>query len=372
MLNSDTDSIGLAEPVRCLRRLAKLRTRAIDPGRAWALGILSSAACSTVIVPIDSPATHPIADMSSPTRMRGLLKSSPSFSDAAGPAPHFTSRTMSVPVTIIIHSLNEEVNIPFALDDVVGWADQVCVMDSDSTDQTQQLARARGAEVYSRPCTREGLVEQRNWALENIPLRNEWVFILDADEQLDPLLKAEIEHLVRNDDGTKDGYWCRFKLIFMSQWIRRSSMYPSWSMRLFRHALVRYERRDVNSHPLVKPGREGYLQEHILNNDRRGFSNYLKRLDEFSTLEARAYDKRQRAVAQESLLRGELFGMPAQRRRYLKNLFIRLPFRPLVIFVYLYFIRLGLLDGRPGFDYAFFKAVCEWAITVKHIEMKAG
>lgn len=279
---------------------------------------------------------------------------------------------MKVPVTIIIHSLNEEVNIPFALDNVISWANQVCVMDSDSTDGTQRIVREKGAELYSRSCTREGLVEQRNWALENIPFRNEWVFILDADEQMEPELQAEVERLIRNDDGTKDGYWCRFKLIFMSRWIKRSSMYPSWSLRLFRHKLVRYEKRDVNSHPLVKPGREGYLQEHILNEDRRGFSFYIKRMDEFSTLEARAYDKRRRTVSQESLLTGRLFGNRAERRRFMKNLFIRLPFRPLLIFVFLYFVRLGFLDGRAGFDYAFFKAACEWAINVKHLELKAG
>jgi glycosyltransferase involved in cell wall biosynthesis len=275
---------------------------------------------------------------------------------------------MTVPITIIVHSLNEEVNIPFVLDNVVGWADQVCVIDSDSSDGTQRIVREKGAELYSRACTREGLVEQRNWALENIPFRNEWVFILDADEWMEPEIKSEVERLIRNDDGTKDGYWCRFKLIFMGKWIKRSSMYPSWSMRLFRHKLVRYEKRDVNSHPLVQPGREGYLQEHIHNEDRRGFSYYIKRLDEFSTLEARAYDKRRRVVGQEAVLVGRLFGTSAERRRFLKNLFIRLPLRPALLFVYLYFVRMGFLDGRVGFDYAFYKAVCEWAINVKHFE----
>lgn len=278
---------------------------------------------------------------------------------------------MTVPVTIIIHSLNEEVNIPFALDNVIGWADQVCVMDSDSTDGTQRIVREKGAELYSRSCTREGLVEQRNWALENIPFRNEWVFILDADEHMEDSLKSEVERIVRNDDGGKDGYWCRFKLIFMSRWIKRSSMYPSWSLRLFRHKLVRYERRDVNSHPLVKPGREGYLQEHIHNEDRRGFSYYLRRMDEFSTLEARAYAKRLQGIGQAGLLNGRLFGSRVERRRFLKNLYIRLPYRALLIFLYLYIVRMGFLDGRPGFDYAFFKLASEWATSVKMAESRA-
>lgn len=277
---------------------------------------------------------------------------------------------MAVPLTIIIHTRNESLNLPYALDSVLGWADQVVVVDSESTDTTQAVARARSAEVYSRACTREGLVEQRNWALENVSFRNEWVFILDADEEFEPMLKQEVEEILSKDSSGKDGYWCRFKVVFMGSWIKRSSMYPSWSMRLFRHRLVRYEKRDVNAHPLVAKGREGYLKHHFINNDRRGFSYYLQRLDEFSTLEARAYDKYIRADSQQVLLGGRLFGTRAERRRFLKQLFIRLPCRYVFLFVYLYVIRMGFLDGRPGFDFAVFKAVGEWAITVKWIEMR--
>jgi hypothetical protein len=110
------------------------------------------------------------------------------------------------------------------------------------------------------------------------------------------------------------------------------------------------------------------MKEHILNNDRRGFSYYLKRMDEFSTLEARAYEKRLQGVSQAGLLVGRLFGSRVERRRFFKNLYIRMPFRAALIFVYLYIVRLGFLDGRPGFDYVFFKAISEWATTVKMME----
>jgi glycosyltransferase involved in cell wall biosynthesis len=272
---------------------------------------------------------------------------------------------MKIPVTIVIHTLNEEKNLPFALDSVAAWADQVCVVDSESIDGTPEIASKYGAELLSRPCWRGGLVAQRNWALESIAFRNDWVFILDADEVMEDDLKAEVAGLVSRNDSAKDGYWCRFKVYWLGKWIPRSSMYPSWSLRLFRHDLVRYEIRDVNSHPLLKPGRDGYLSAHLINYDRRGFSYYLKRVDEFSTLEAIAYKKRLTNIGQESLLKGRLLGSRAERRRYLKNLYIKLPFKGVVIFLYLYFVRLGFLEGRVGFDYAFLKAVQEWATTVK-------
>jgi glycosyltransferase involved in cell wall biosynthesis len=278
--------------------------------------------------------------------------------------------SVGVPVTVIIHTLNEEVNLPYALDNVLGWADQVCVVDSASTDRTREIARERGVELYVRPCTRENLVAQRNWALDNIAISNDWVFILDADEYMEEELKAEVERVVCNDDGTKDGYWCRFKLIFMGRWLRRAGLYPTWSLRLFRHRVVRYERREVNAHPLVQSGREGYLQGHLIHEDRRGFSFDLRRIDEFSTLEARAYQRLLEGGLGAAELPAHFWGNVGNRRRFLKHLFIRLPARPFVIFTYLYIVRLGFLEGRPGLDYAIYKAVCEWATTVKMIESR--
>jgi glycosyltransferase involved in cell wall biosynthesis len=274
-----------------------------------------------------------------------------------------------LPVSVIIHTLNEEVNLPFAIKSVSGWANEIFLMDSNSLDSTQDIARNAGLKVYSRECTRRGLVEQRNWALDNLPFSNEWVFILDADEVLEESLKEEIKSIIYSDSD-KYAYWLRFKTFFLNKWIKYSSMYPSWSLRLFKHKLVRYEKREANSHPVVPKGKEGYLQGHIWNYDRRPFSYYLQRINEFSTLESEAYYKLTKNLGQEGLIRGKLFGTKAERRRYFKNLFIKMPFKPIVIFIYLYFIRLGFLDGKSGLYWAFYKMVGEWATTIKLDELK--
>jgi len=277
---------------------------------------------------------------------------------------------MTVPVSIVVHARNEATNIPFTLASVIGWADEVFVVDSDSVDGTGDVAQKLGATVISRHCERRGLVTQRNWALDTLPFRNEWVFVLDADEYMEDALKAEVARLVLTNDPEKDGYWLRFRLIFMGKWIRRSSMYPSWSLRLFRHKVVRYEVRSVNSHPRVAPGREGFLEGHVVNYDRKGFAFYLQRLDEFSTLEAIAYEEVLSGNISRTQVPGKLFGTRAERRRWLKNLFIRLPMRPLVVFTYLYVVRGGLLEGRAGFDYCFMKSIQEWMVNVKRREVE--
>jgi glycosyltransferase involved in cell wall biosynthesis len=275
-----------------------------------------------------------------------------------------------VPISVIVHARNEAVNIPFTLESVVGWADEIFVVDSESSDGTADVARSLGATVVSRRCERRGLVAQRNWALDTLPFRNEWVFVLDADEYIEDGLKAEVERLVRANDQGKDGYWLRFRLIFMGRWIRRASMYPSWSLRLFRHRVVRYEVRSVNSHPRVAREREGFLGGHVVNYDRKGFSYYVQRLDEFSALEAIAYEEVLSGKIDRTQVPGKLFGTRAERRRWLKNLFIRLPMRPLVIFVYLYVVRGGVLEGKAGFDFCLLKALQEWMVNVKRREVE--
>lgn len=275
-----------------------------------------------------------------------------------------------VPVTVLIHTLNEETNLPWALRSVVDWADQVVVIDSESTDHTVDIAKEHGVEVFSRRCKRSGLVEQRNWALANLPIRHPWIFVLDADEYLEESLKEEIAHTIYEDDPRVDGYWCRFRFVFMGRWLKKVGMYPTWSLRLFRAGKVYYEKRDVNSHPLVDPDRAAYLTGHFVNHDRRSFSAELTRLDEFSTLEAQAYRRLREGRSQEELLSARLWGSKAERRRFLKSVFIRLPARPVVIFVYLYLLRCGFLEGRQGFDYALLKAIGEWAITVKMRERR--
>lgn len=275
-----------------------------------------------------------------------------------------------VPVTIIVHTLNEESNIHHCLDNVIDWANQIVVVDSNSTDNTQNIAREYGVEIISRPCSRGGLVEQRNWALNTIKFKNEWVFILDADEIIDDVLKKEVEQIVYDNNLFIHGYWARSKLIFMGKWIKRTSLYPTWVMRLFQHKQLRYEKREVNAGVKIDSKKQGYLKGHTENNDYKGFDAYLDRMKDFSSLEAKALIslKRNREVAH-SQITPNFFGSHNERRRFLKNIFMYLPFKPLIIFIYLYFFRLGFLEGKVGFHYAFYRSVLEWSIIIKTKEL---
>jgi len=140
---------------------------------------------------------------------------------------------MKIPISVLILTRNEEVNIGQALENVCGWADQVFVVDSYSTDKTLDIARTMGAEIVQNPW--HGYAAQKNWALDNLNFRNEWVFVLDADELLSDELKQEVAEIVAAGGRGYDGFYIKWRLIFYGQWIRHSGWYPGWGLRLFKH-----------------------------------------------------------------------------------------------------------------------------------------
>ena len=135
----------------------------------------------------------------------------------------------AVSVTVIIPTRNEERNLQQTLAGVVNWADQIFVFDSFSNDRTLEIAREAGVEVAQRVF--DNFAAHKNWALDNLPIRNRWILFLDADERLTPELRSEIAAIVR-DESSRNGYYISRKNYFMGHWIRHAGMYPDWQLRL--------------------------------------------------------------------------------------------------------------------------------------------
>src|SRR5205085_2266369 len=186
------------------------------------------------------------------------------------------------PVSVLVPTLDEELNLPDCLASL-DWADEVFVIDSFSRDRTLEIARAHRAQVVQHAF--ESYSRQKNWALGALPLRNDWVLIVDADERVTPELRREIERELTAP--LYDGYYLNRRFIFLGRWIRHAGWYPSWNLRLFRRQLGRYDDRDVHEH-VVLNGRIGYLREDLLHLDRRGLETFISRHNRYSTLEAAA------------------------------------------------------------------------------------
>jgi glycosyltransferase involved in cell wall biosynthesis len=283
--------------------------------------------------------------------------------------PVTTETAAPIPVSVLVHVLNEQINLPHALASVCGRFTQVFVIDAGSTDATKEIALQHGATFVQISGDRSTLVKQRNWALDNLPFSTEWVYVLDADESVPDDLYAEISGCVASGPDNIDGYWVRYKEIILGRWLKRSSIYPNWNMRLFKHRLSRYEDRSVNAHVRIDPARSGRIQAHFIHDDRRGFASYIRRLSGVIALEAASVDEISKKS--EGLVKGNLFSSSfIERRRALKRLHLNLPCRPLITFCYLYVFRMGFLEGRAGLYACLYRASQDLFIDIMRYEAR--
>jgi len=272
---------------------------------------------------------------------------------------------MKIPISVLILTRNEEVNIGQALENVCGWADQVFVVDSYSTDKTLDIARTMGAEIVQNPW--HGYAAQKNWALDNLNFRNEWVFVLDADELLSDELKQEVAEIVAAGGRGYDGFYIKWRLIFYGQWIRHSGWYPGWGLRLFKHRLGRFENRPVDEH-LILNGKAGECKNDIIHRDLHDMAYWINKHIRYAQLNAEAYSHLEQNQGADERIKPSLFGSQAQRRRFIKErLWRHLPARGVLYFLYLYVFRFGFLDGRKGLIFCMmhgifeeFKVVMQW------------
>lgn len=255
---------------------------------------------------------------------------------------------MSVSLTLVVLTYNEESNLPQCLESVGGLVTQMYVVDSGSEDATVAVARDHGAEVVQHPF--ENQAQQFNWALDNLPINSRWVLRLDADEYLLPELRDEIRRTLPDAPDEVSGFYMKRRVVFQGRWIRHGGYYPTWLMRLFRRGRARSERVEMDEHLVVTEGETRRLEHDFVDHNRKGLSFWLRKHDDFAEREARELLRRERGEASERG-RCRLDGDPPERTRWLKHhVYARLPLfvRAMLYFVYRYFFRLGFVDGKEG------------------------
>jgi glycosyltransferase involved in cell wall biosynthesis len=244
-----------------------------------------------------------------------------------------------VHVSVLIPAKNEEANLPACLESVKR-ADEVFVVDSQSSDRTSEIAKSYGANVVQFDFNGRW-PKKKNWSLENLPFRNEWVLIVDCDERIPPELWDEIALTIQNPED--DGYYLNRKVFFLNQWIRYGGKYPDWNLRLFKHRKGRYENlnteeirntgdNEVHEHVILQ-GSAGYLKNDILHIDFRDIYHWLERHNRYSNWEARVYFNLLTGKDDSGTIGANLFGDAVQRKRFLKKIWVRLPFKPTLRFI---------------------------------------
>lgn len=279
-------------------------------------------------------------------------------------------RCVSLPVSVIIPVRNEAQNLSRCLASLRGVG-EIYVVDSGSTDETAEIARAFGAKVVQFHY-HGGWPKKRQWAMDRLPLAYDWIFLLDADEVLTPELAEEIRQAIR--DRTCDGYYIALGMHFLGRMLRHSGA-RFYKLSLFRRGRGRFECRlkeqdasmcDIEVHEhVVVDGQTAKLRNALVHDNAKSLSSYIRKHDEYSTWEARVWmDGSCRDLPP------SLFGSDAQRRRWLKRNYMGLPGSPLLFFVYKYFFRLGFLDGVPGLIYCGFQGIQLFHIKAKIYELR--
>jgi glycosyltransferase involved in cell wall biosynthesis len=277
-------------------------------------------------------------------------------------------------ISIYILTYNEEIDIAACIESA-SLSDDIIVVDSMSCDRTVEIANGYPVRVIRHAFESHG--KQRTWMLENIAPKYEWVYILEADERMTPELFAECvavsqkSPIQKSDNQKSDfiGYYAAERVMFMNCWIKRSTQYPRYQMRLFQHGKVWFSDYGHTERE-VCDGATSFLKEtypHYTSG--KGLSRWIDKHNRYSTDEAKetVYQLENGDVKWQDLIFGK---SEVERRRALKDLSLRLPARPIVRFIYMYFILGGFLDGRAGFAWCTLQAFYEYLILLKAWEIK--
>jgi glycosyltransferase involved in cell wall biosynthesis len=258
-------------------------------------------------------------------------------------------------ITVIIPTLNEELHIERAVRSSLPLG-PVFVVDSLSTDATREVAESAGATVVEHPWT--GYAEQKNWALDNLPISTSWLFFLDADEMVSPELRAALIEATTRDAVA---WYVPRSNILLGKPLKHVWWYPDYQLRLFRNGSARYENRRVHEHMVVS-GTCGHLNIPLVHENLKGMTAFIERHQRYAALEAEEIRRTLTAQADHkngTSLKGQfsdavrLILDRAARRRFIKErVWYKMPYRPAVRFLYLYLGRRGFRDGRHGLVYA--------------------
>jgi glycosyltransferase involved in cell wall biosynthesis len=268
-----------------------------------------------------------------------------------------------IPVSVLVPAKNEEANIEACLGSLHEFA-EVVVVDSSSTDRTEEIARQEGARVVNFAWNGT-YPKKKQWALENVDFAHPWVLLVDADEQVTPELAAEIRETLRMP--RQAGYFAGLDYVFMGKLLRHGQRV--YKLVLFDRTRARFPEHgdldidvtgdnEVHVH-VVFAGRPGLLKGRILHHDHDTLFHYFDRHNRYSEWEAKLR------------LRGELPRRDELQpgvRGVLKRAFAVLPFKGTLAFLAFYIGRFGFLDGRAGYHYAVAKANYYWQIRVKELE----
>lgn len=264
--------------------------------------------------------------------------------------------------SILILTKNEELNLEDCLRSI-SFCDDIWILDSGSTDKTLEIAGRYGCHILYRAFDNFG--DQRNYAIDTAKFKYPWVFDLDADERFTPALKDECCEMVRRDEMS--AYFCSYKNIMWGKWLKHSTGFPVYQMRFHKLGEIRFVGHGHGQREGEAQRGIGYLKEpYIHYNFSKGLADWFAKHVDYARREALVRIQEERSGAAAIVGDDKI-----ARRRRLIRMFQKLPFRPYLKFCYIYFVKLGFLDGWAGFQFARMQLWYQFAIDSIYRDLKA-
>lgn len=261
-------------------------------------------------------------------------------------------------LSVVILTFNEELHIKRCIESLLPIAKNIYIVDSYSNDKTIEICESLGAKVYQRKW--KNYADQFQWGLDNCPIDTDWVMRMDADEYIESDLVRELPSTLTNVTSDITGFYIRRKYFFLGKWVKKGAVYPLNLLRIWRTGTGRIENRWMDEHIVLDgPAKTSQLNGHIVDDNLNNTRWWTDKHNKYADREMiDILDKRYKLFAHDDALTVDNEQSQAKLKRLVKEgVYNKLPVfvRPMLYFLYRYFIRLGFLDGVRGFAFHFFQ-----------------
>ncbi|GAB3898584.1 glycosyltransferase family 2 protein [Larkinella knui] len=260
-------------------------------------------------------------------------------------------------ISVIILTHNEEKHIGRCIASLLPFTDQIFIVDSFSTDQTVEVARAMGAVVVQNPWV--NYATQFNYGIRHTPFQSTWLMRMDADEYVLPELATEITTRLAMQPHDVSGIYVKRRVMFMNRWMRHGDYYPIWLLRIWRSGQGICEESWMDEHIKLSTGRSIQFDHDLVDHNLNNLTWWTQKHNLYAIREVIDILNIRYNFDQTIRVEPKLLGTQEQRKRYLKMRYASLPLftRPVLYFLYRYILRLGFLDGRPGLMWHFLQGL---------------
>jgi glycosyltransferase involved in cell wall biosynthesis len=257
-------------------------------------------------------------------------------------------------ITAVILTFNEAIHLERCIKSLAGLANDIVIVDSFSTDDTCDIARRLGARVFQNPWV--NYANQFQWGLDNGNIETPWILRIDADEYVENELKEQITTALNTAQKHITGFYVRRKYVFLGRWIRFGAMYPIDVLRLWRKGCGRIEQRWMDEHIVLERGSAERLTGNIVDDNLNSVGWWVGKHNGYATREMiDLLNLKYGFIPQDESMERQEAGQAKLKRWFKKSVYANLPYfvRPIVYFLYRYFLKLGFLDGTRGFAFHF-------------------